>query len=39
MLILLKKKNYLHKNNVIYIIKKEGLYQKKVDSSLLLLSH
>ena len=29
-----EKKNYLHKNNVIYIIKKEGLYQKKVDSSL-----
>ena len=28
------KKNYLHKNNMIYKIKKEGLYQKKVDSSL-----
>ena len=28
-----EKKNYLHKNNVIYIIKKEGLYQKKVDSA------
>ena len=28
------KKNYLHKNNMIYIIKKEGLYQNKVNSSL-----
>ena len=32
--ILLKKKIYLHKNNMIYIIKKEGLYQNEVHSSL-----
>ena len=27
-------KNYLHKNNIIYIIKMEELFQNKVNSSL-----
>ena len=31
---ILFKKYYLHKNNIIYMIKKEGLYQNKVISSL-----
>ena len=29
-----EKKNYLHKSNMIYIVKREGLYQNKGNSSL-----
>ena len=29
-----EKKSYLHKSNMIYIVKREGLYQNKANSSL-----